>query len=238
MRSDCTPPRLINHSARPQIRTMAKVLLAGATGLVGAAALARLLADARVSRVVAPTRRPLPRHAKLLNPITTIAELPVDADWWAVDGAICALGTTRAKTPSDAEYRAIDYDYPLAIATRVRAGGAARFALTSSMGANARSRFAYTRTKGELEDAIDRLGFASLTIARPGFLAGARSEHRSMEHGINTFLRIAAPVLPAFARANPASTVAALLVEATLDGAAGKRIIHSAEIAVTAERRG
>jgi uncharacterized protein YbjT (DUF2867 family) len=214
---------------------MTKLLLAGATGLVGMAALELLLADERVSRVIAPTRRPLPPHAKLLNPITTIADLPRDADWWAVDGAICAIGTTRAKTPSDAEYRAIDYDYPLAIATLVRAGGAESFALTSSMGANARSRFTYTRIKGELEEAIDRLGFPSLTIARPGFLGGPRHEHRLMEQTINTLLRIAAPILPPSARINPASRVALLLVEAALGGERGKRIIDSAEIALTAD---
>lgn len=216
---------------------MKTLLLAGATGLVGTEALNLLLADERVERVVAPTRRPLASHAKLLNPITTIAELPHDADWWAVDGAICAVGTTRTKTPSDAEYRAIDHDYPLAIATLARKAGATSFALTSSAGADARSRFTYTRLKGELEDAIQRLGFPSLTIARPGFLGGARSEHRSMEQAMNTILRIAAPILPASARISPASTVAALLVEAALDGRGGMRIIRSAEIAGTAEER-
>lgn len=216
---------------------MTTLLLAGATGLVGTEALKRLLADDRVARVVAPTRRPLPAHAKLLNPITTIAQLPRDADWWEVDGAISALGTTRAKTPADAEYRAIDHDFPLAIAALVRERGATRFALTSSMGANARSRFTYTRTKGELEEAIDRLGFPSLTIARPGFIGGSRSEHRSMEQAINAFLRIAAPILPASARTNPASTIAALLVDAALGSAMGKRIIEAAEITRAAEGR-
>lgn len=214
---------------------MTTILLAGATGLVGGAALKLLLADGRVTRVVAPTRRTLPLHAKLLNPVTTIAELPHDADWWTVDAAICALGTTRAKTPSDAEYREIDHDYPLAIASRVRERGAGSFALTSSMGANARSRFVYTRTKGELEDAIGRLGFPSLTIARPGFLGGSRAEHRPMEQTINTLLRVAAPILPASARINLASAVATLLVAAALEGAKGIRIIGSAEIARASE---
>ena len=210
---------------------MSKLLLAGATGLIGTAALELLLADARVTQVVAPTRRPLPPHPKLLNPITTIAALPRDADWWAVDGAVCALGTTRAQTPSPAEYRVIDHDFPLDIATLVRGRGAASFALVSSMGADARSRFRYTRIKGELEEAIDRLGFPSLTIARPGFLGGARNEHRPMEQAVASMLRVLAPVLPASARINPASTVAALLVEAVLRSVAGRRIINSAEIA-------
>lgn len=211
---------------------MTKLLLAGATGLIGTAALELLLADERVTHVVAPTRRSLPPHGKLLNPITTIEALPHDADWWAVDAAICALGTTRAQTPSVAEYRVIDHDYPLTIATLVRERGATGFALVSSMGANARSRFRYARTKGELEDAVDRLGFPSLTIARPGFLGGVRSEHRPTEQAIASFLRFAAPILPACARINPASTVAALLVEAVLEGRAGRHIINSAEISL------
>jgi uncharacterized protein YbjT (DUF2867 family) len=217
---------------------MTKLLLAGATGLVGTAALELLLADARVTRVVAPTRRPLAPHAKLLNPITTIDTLPHDADWWATDGAICALGTTRAKTPSAAAYRAIDHDYALTIATLVRKGGAERFALTSSMGADARSWFRYTRTKGELEQAVDRLGFPSLTIVRPGFLGGARDDARPLERITGSLLRAAAPILPAAARISPASTVAALLVEAVLDGAPGRHIVESATIARAAEGRG
>lgn len=216
---------------------MAKILLAGATGMVGTAALEMLLADERVTLVVARTRRLLPPQAKLLNPITTIEDLTHDAAWWAVDGAICALGTTRAKTPSAAAYRAIDYDYALAVATLVRQGGATRFALTSSMGADARSRFRYTRTKGELEDAIDRLGFRSLTIVRPGFLGGRRSDSRPLERFVGGLLTIVAPILPASARISPASKVAALLVEAALSGTPSRHVITSADIAYTTEGR-
>lgn len=210
---------------------MAKILLAGATGMVGAAALQLLLADKRVSQIVAPTRRALPPHPKLLNPITTIAALPHNADWWAVDGAICALGTTRAQTPDAAAYRVIDHDYPLTIATLVREQGGTRFGLVSSAGADARSRFGYTRLKGELEDAIGQLGFPSLTIARPGMLGGDRVGHRTIERTILALLRFVGPILPASARINPASTVAALLVEAVLEGRPGRHIIPSAQIA-------
>lgn len=210
---------------------MTKLLLAGATGLIGTAALGQLLADERVTQVVAPTRRPLARHAKLLNPITTIEDLPHDAEWWATDSAICALGTTRAKTPSPSAYRAIDYGYALTIATLVRKAGARRFALTSSMGANAQSRFRYTRIKGELEAAIDDLGFPSLTILRPGFLGGERIEARPLERVMGPLLRMAAPILPASARISPAPTVAALLVEAALTGEAGRHVVSSATIA-------
>jgi uncharacterized protein YbjT (DUF2867 family) len=209
---------------------MTRILLAGATGLVGSHALKLLLADERVTQVVAPTRRPLEPHAKLLNPIADSVNLPLDADWWAVDGALCALGTTRAQAGSAAAFRAIDYDYALAIATQVHRGGATRFALTSSLGANAHSRLLYPRTKGELEEAVRRLDFESLTIARPGFLGGHRDEIRPMERIMGAILRIAAPVLPAGARISPASRVAALLVEAAIGAAPGVHIITSADI--------
>jgi len=209
---------------------MTKLLLAGATGLVGGHALTLLLEDARVTQVVAPTRRPLTPHTKLLNPIVTSTNVPVDATWWAVDGAICALGTTRAQAGSAEAFRAIDYDYALAIAVQVRKGGGTCLALTSSLGANARSRLLYPRTKGELENAIGDLNFESLTIVRPGFLGGQRSERRPMERIMGTLLRAAAPILPAGARISPASKVAAILVEAAIRGTAGHYIITSADI--------
>lgn len=109
---------------------MTKLLLAGATGLVGGEAPALSLADERVTQVVAPTRRQLAPHPKLFNPIVETGNLQLAADWWAVDGGLCAIGTTRAKTPSTAAYRAIGFDYALAIARRIREGGAPRFALT------------------------------------------------------------------------------------------------------------
>jgi uncharacterized protein YbjT (DUF2867 family) len=210
---------------------MTKLLLAGATGLVGGEALALALSDARVTQVVAPTRRRLAPHPKLLNPIVEADRLPLDADWWSVDGGLCAIGTTRAKTPSLVTYRAIDYDFALAIAARVRAGGATRFALTSSMGADARSRFFYTRTKGELEAAVVALGFPSLTILRPGFIGGNRKEHRTMEQVMGRVLRFMGPVLPPVARISPARTIASLLMEAAISGAKGVHHVGAAKIA-------
>ena len=216
---------------------MTKILLAGATGMVGSAVLALLLNDGRVTRIVAPTRRALPPHSKLQNPIVESTQLPLDAEWWAVDGAICAIGTTRAKTPSPAAYRAIDYDYALAIATQARTRGARSFALTSSMGADARSWFRYARIKGELEDAVTQLAFASLTIVRPGFLGGARGEHRPVERAMGTLLRVATPLLPASARISPAATVAALLVDGVLAPRPGRHIVEAARIAREAALR-
>jgi uncharacterized protein YbjT (DUF2867 family) len=200
---------------------MTRLLIVGATGLVGQQVVAQALGDARVSRVVALTRRAMPSHERLENVVIDFADLPREADWWAVDGVVCAMGTTRAKTSSPDVYRQIDYGYPLAIARLAREHGATRFALTSSLGADARSRFAYPRLKGELEEALTGLSFPSLTIVRPSVLGGDRAERRLGEHAYATALRLFAPLVPRRLRVSAASAVAATLLDGAVAGPPG-----------------
>jgi uncharacterized protein YbjT (DUF2867 family) len=204
---------------------MTRILVAGATGLVGRHALSLLLADERVERVVAPTRRPLSPHPKLTNPVTGFDPLPADAPYWAADGILCALGTTRAKAGSAAAFRAIDLDLPIAIAKLVRSRGASRFALASSMGANPASHFLYPRTKGELELALAALGFESLTIVRPSLIGGEREENRRGESLMLRLFRLADPLLPRKLRISPAERIAEVLVEAAIAGAPGRHVV-------------
>lgn len=209
---------------------MTRILIAGATGLVGGHVLQRALADDRVTAVVAPTRRPLPSHPKLSNPVSDLSTLPDDEAWWAVDGVVCTLGTTRAKAGSAEAFRAVDYDLQLAVARHARAHGARRFALTSSMGADPRSPFPYLRTKGELEAAVGDLSFTSLTIVRPGFILGERAETRIAERALGAALRVFGPVLPTRLRGNRAERIAQALLEAAVAGPDGPRVIGAAEI--------
>jgi uncharacterized protein YbjT (DUF2867 family) len=92
----------------------------------------------------------------------------------AADAAACALGTTIKAAGSQPAFRAVDFDAVLAFARAAREAGVARFAVVSALGASARSGNFYSRTKGEMEDALARLGFTSLVIARPSLLSGAR----------------------------------------------------------------
>ena len=68
---------------------------------------------------LAPTRRTLTPHPKLLNPIVDFKALP-QADWWAADAVVCCLGTTLKLAGSPAAFREVDHDHVLAAA---RAGG-------------------------------------------------------------------------------------------------------------------
>jgi len=205
-----------------------RLLIAGATGLVGNLVLEQALADTRVSRVIALTRRPLPPHAKLENVVIDFSAMPVQASWWSVDGVVCTLGTTRAVAKSDAVYRAIDLEYPLAVARQARKHGATRLALTSSLGANPRSLFFYTRTKGELESELRKLGFPSLTFVRPSVLDGHRA--RGGERTANIIFEILAPVLPRSLRVSPAKGIAALLLDGAIAAPSGVHIKTNADM--------
>jgi uncharacterized protein YbjT (DUF2867 family) len=210
---------------------MTTLLLVGATGLVGRNALQAALEDSRIVRIVAPTRRPLDQHPKLHNPLVDFAQLPVDADWWQVTSVVCALGTTRAKAGSTEAFWKVDHDYPLQIAQITRQAGAHRFALCSSTGADATSRFTYLRTKGQLEDDLCKLGFPSVTILRPGFLEGERSDRRPLEIVAGEFLRRLRPIIPKRFRLSPSTVVARLLIEGAVAGLPGRHIVEAADIA-------
>ncbi len=86
-----------------------KVLVLGATGLVGAATLQRAIEDTRIEQVIAPTRRSLPGRAKLVNPVAPILDsLLQQAADWKVDAVICAMGTTIGKAGSKEAFRHVD----------------------------------------------------------------------------------------------------------------------------------
>ena len=209
---------------------MTTLLLAGASGLVGQAALRQALGDARVRTVIAPSRRPLPAHARLHNPVVDFDALPADAAWWSADAVICTLGTTIRDAGSRAAFRKIDLDYPLTIARLAQRHGARAFALTSASGANPESRIFYSRIKGELERELAAMGFDSLTIVRPSLLGGERAQRRPAEYLGLKLLSALGPVLPRRYRVVPAEAVAGTMLRAALAARPGVAYVESEAI--------
>ncbi|MEQ9906477.1 NAD-dependent dehydratase [Pectobacterium odoriferum] len=173
-----------------------KLLLVGATGLVGRHVLDLALADPRVSAVIAPGRRSLPEQTGLLSPLVDYERLPEDAEWWKADAIICTLGTTMKVAGSEAAFRRVDHDYPLSVARLARGYETPVYVLNSAIGANVKSRFFYNRVKGELEQDLTREGFTSLTFVRPGVIGGQREESRPGESIMVRALAFAGPLLP------------------------------------------
>lgn len=204
-----------------------RLLLVGATGLVGRSVLEQALADPRVTQVVASTRRALTVHSKLLNPVMDFDALPEDAPWWSVDAVVCALGTTIKVAGSQAAFYRVDHDLPLQVARLALRHGARAYALNSALGASADSRVFYSRTKGELERDLRSLGYDSLTLVRPGLIGGDRQEPRPAERLAIAVTQGLAPLLPRRYRVVPASQIAAHLLAAAVEGRAGVRVLES-----------
>jgi uncharacterized protein YbjT (DUF2867 family) len=210
---------------------MMRVMLVGATGLVGGEVLNLALADPKVQQVVAPTRRALPAHAKLLNPVVNFDALPVNAEWWAVDAVVCALGTTIKKAGSQAAFHQVDHDHPLRVAELALRHGAKAYALNSALGADPDSRVFYSRTKGELERDLKALGYASLCLVRPGLIGGEREEARPAEQLGVTVSQWLRPLLPKRYRVVPAERIAFHLLQAALTAWPGVQVLMSEDIA-------
>lgn len=207
-----------------------KILLVGSTGLVGQTVLNLALQDPRVSQVIALSRRPLLEQPRLLNPIVNFDLLPTDASWWDVDAVICTLGTTIKKAGSQEAFRQVDYDYPLNIAKLAKKYGVAAFVLNSAAGANAESSIFYTRTKGEVEQAISELDFPSLTIVRPSLIGGDRQEFRAGEQVALLAFKLLNPLIPAKYRTVHADKIATCLLNAAINAPIGKQIVESEKI--------
>jgi uncharacterized protein YbjT (DUF2867 family) len=174
-----------------------KVLILGATGLVGRNALAQALAQPAVTQVIAPTRKPLTKHDKLTNPVATkLEQLLPEVTSWGLDAVICATGTTIKKAGSKEAFRSVDHDLPLSFARLAHQAGTQNFALVSAIGASVDSSFFYARVKGELERDIREIGFRSLTILRPSIIEGERDEVRHAESLVPKLSHFLAPVLP------------------------------------------
>ena len=213
------------------MHTPKKLLLVGATGLVGRHVLAQALADPRVGAVTAPARRALPPHPKLVCPHVDFDHLPEAADWWRVDAVICALGTTLRAAGSESAFRRVDHDYPLAVARLARAAGTPAYVLNSAIGADAASRFFYNRTKGELEQALRGERFESLTFVRPGVIGGHREEFRLGERAMVMALGLLGPLLPRQWRVNPAPHIAREMLDAAMGSAAGVHVVTADRMA-------
>ncbi|MDO7596125.1 MAG: NAD(P)H-binding protein [Pseudomonadota bacterium] len=208
-----------------------KLLLVGATGLVGSHVLELALSDIRISKIVVLTRSAITLDSTT-NPKLEINQidfddLPQSANWWQVDSVICTLGTTMRKAKTKAQFRRVDYDYPLAIATIARQHNASSFVLNSSMGANISSRFYYNQVKGDVEAVLAQLDYPSLTIVRPGLIKGDRKEKRFGEQIMVGILKIFGVILPKKMQLNPARNIAQNMIEAALQQQQGINIIRS-----------
>ena len=214
-----------------------RVLLAGATGLVGGHCLHKLLRGGTFDEVHALARRPIDIGESRLHLLITAFDDLDQRRPVVAHAGLCALGTTIAKAGSQTAFRRVDHDAVVAYARWARRGGVATFVLVSSVGAAKDARSFYLRVKGQTEEEVAQVGFPRLVILRPGLLLGARQERRLGEE-------IAQVVLPRFSpvligplrryRAISAERVAGAMVTAALSTQPGHFIWHTDQILANA----
>lgn len=217
-----------------------RVVMIGATGLVGA-----LLADQLLERgheVHGLARRPSGRAGPGWHEqIAPALDWPDRVAPIHADAAISCLGTTRRQAGSEAAFRAIDFDAVVAFARAAKAAGVRHFLAVSSVGADPGSRNFYLRTKGETEAALEALAFERLDLFRPGLLLGDRTGGPRLGERVATLLDPLTRIvlrgrLGRFAGI-PAGTVADAIAAAVESSKSGvyvheNRAIHSLAVGV------
>jgi uncharacterized protein YbjT (DUF2867 family) len=152
-----------------------RLVILGATGMVGGYALHYALDQPTVGLVTAISRRTLGiSHLKLREVLhqdfgdcSALASALSDQD-----AAIFCLGAYTGAVP-DTQLRAVTVDYAKEFARVLRASSPdAAFSFLSGNGADptGRSRMAFARYKGEAENALVANGFPRLYILRPAYI--------------------------------------------------------------------
>jgi uncharacterized protein YbjT (DUF2867 family) len=152
-----------------------RIVLVGATGMVGGYALHYSLKNPRVGSVTAIVRRKLgivhPKLREVLH--SEFADCSsLSKVLSRQDAAVFCLGVYTGAV-SDTELRRITVDYTIEFARVLRASSPdTAFSFLSGNGADqtGRSRIAFARYKGEAEKALVTAGFPSVYLFRPAFI--------------------------------------------------------------------
>jgi len=154
----------------------------GATGLVGDQLVKMLLQNDSFEKVRIFVRRDFgSRHPKLEQKIVDFSNEKTWENDLTGDVLFSALGTTLKQAGGMEKQFEVDFTFNLNFAKKARENGIENYVLVSSVGANSNSKIFYTKIKGQLDEAVSKIGFKNLTIIRPASLMGNRKEKRTAE---------------------------------------------------------
>jgi uncharacterized protein YbjT (DUF2867 family) len=203
----------------------------GATGLVGKELVAQLLKNENFEKVRIFVRRDSGiSHPKLEQLIVHFEKAETWAEKLTGDVLFSALGITLKQAGSKEKQYEVDFTFNLNFARKAKANGIENYVLVSSAGANSKSKIFYTRIKGELDDAVAKLGFKNLVILRPSSLTGDRDETRRMEKMSIPIARFITKFILKKYRPISGETVAQAMINAVLNSNPEKTIWKGDEV--------
>jgi len=215
-----------------------KVILFGATGMVGRGVLRECLRDPEVTEVLAVGRSTLgqtdPKLRELLR--TDLMQFKdVEDQLRGFDACFFCLGVTSAGM-SEADYRRVTHGVTASVATALFSlNPQMTFVFVSGAGADStgKSRTMWARVKGEAENAVLGMGFRAAYVFRPGVIIpmhGIRSRTALYRWAYVVF----GPLLPLMRKMFPgAITTTEQIGKAMLKLAKagpGKRVLESRDI--------
>jgi len=178
-----------------------KVILFGATGMVGQGVLRECLLDPRVEQVLAVGRTPpAVSHPRLrvLQVQSFLDFSGTEAELSGYDACFFCLGVSSAGM-KEADYRRITCDYTLAAAqalVRLNPGMTFLYISGAHTDSTGSGHSMWARVKGQTENALLAMPFKAAYMLRPGFiqpLHGIRSRTRLY----NVLYGVAGPLLVA-----------------------------------------
>jgi uncharacterized protein YbjT (DUF2867 family) len=162
----------------------------GANGLVGYELIQLLLDSNYYLSVLSVTRKPMNlHHDRLIQIILDYDRLDEYEALLGAEDVYCCLGTTMKSAGSKEAFKRVDYDYTVRIAQICAVNHTRQFLLVSSLGADPKSTFFYSKIKGETERAISKIPFRSTHIFQPSILLGKRNEARPGEEMAKKFTK-------------------------------------------------
>ena len=215
-----------------------RLVIFGATGMVGAGALMAAVADPRVSSVLGVARSATGRaHPKLRERLLAdvFAVEALASEFAACDACLFCLGVSSVGL-READYTRITFDGTLAVA-RVMAGANPRmtFCYVSGAGTDSSEQglAMWARVKGKTENALLALPFAAAYMFRPGFIQPLDGI-RSKTGWYQALYSVSAPLYPVIHKLAPGFTTTTrhlgrALVEAAV-AAAPAPVLESRDI--------
>jgi len=205
-----------------------KIILFGATGMVGQGVLRECLVDADVQSVLSIGRSASGQSHKKLREIvrkdlTDLAD--IENELRGYDACFYCLGVSSAGM-TEADYREVTYGLTMAVArTLARLSPGMTFIYVSGAGTDSTGsgRFMWARVKGKTENDLMRLPFRAAYMFRPGFIQPL--------HGVSSktalyriFYTMLGPLIPLFTAALPqyvttTERVGRAMIEAARHGA-------------------